>query len=198
MKRLFKFFLLAALLAIYLAGPVTPSAAVPSPRFPFPQHRAYAPDTIRPNHLSQTEQDDDVRTFYDYGKERYLKAAGTTPGGDPLYRIAFGSSAPDVNVTVSEGQGYGMIIVALMAGHDAQAQTYFDDLRRFARANPSGVDSRLMTWRVPIDGNGNTSAFNGDAAIAYALLLADKQWGSSGLINYKAEAELDLYRQDIL
>ncbi|NWG75204.1 MAG: hypothetical protein HXY24_11445 [Rubrivivax sp.] len=130
-----------------------------------------------------------MRAFYDYWKERYLKAAGTTPGGAPLYRIAFGSSAPNVNVTVSEGQGYGMIIVALMAGHDAQAQTYFDGLWRFARANPSGIDSRLMTWRVPIDGNGNDSAFDGDADMAYALLLADKQWGSSGSINYKAEAE---------
>lgn len=194
MKRPFKLFLLAGLLTICLlticlVGPAAPGAAVSSPRFPFPQHRIYAPNTIRPNHLSQTDQDDDVRAFYDYWKGQYLTAAGTTPGGDPLYRIAFGSSAPNVNVTVSEGQGYGMIIVALMAGHDAQAQTYFDGLWRFTRANPSGIDSRLMTWRVPIDGHGNASAFDGDADIAYALLLADKQWGSSGSINYKAEAE---------
>jgi hypothetical protein len=45
-----------------------------------------------------------------------------------------------------------------------------------------------MTWHVPIDTFGNTSAFDGDADIAYALLLADKQWGSSGAINYLAEA----------
>jgi hypothetical protein len=158
-----------------------------SPHFPFPQHRVYAPDTIRPNHLSQADQDDDVRAFYDYWKNQYVVSAGTTPGGDPLYRISFGSANP--TVTVSEGQGYGMVIVALMAGYDPQAQVYFDGLWRFARANPSGIESRLMTWHVPIGASGNTSAFDGDADIAYALLLADKQWGSDGAINYKAEAE---------
>ncbi|HUG34421.1 MAG TPA: glycosyl hydrolase family 8, partial [Anaerolineales bacterium] len=37
--------------------------------------------------------------------------------------------------------------------------------------------------------HGNESAFDGDADIAYGLLLADAQWGSNGRINYKAEAE---------
>lgn len=103
MKRLSKLFLLAGLLTVCSAEPAAPSAALSSPHFPFPQHRVYAPNTIRPNHLNQTDQDDDVRAFYDYWKGQYLKAAGTTPGGDPLYRIAFGRSAPKVNVTVSEG-----------------------------------------------------------------------------------------------
>ncbi len=128
-----------------------------------------------------------MRAFYDHWKDQYVVSAGATPGGDPLYRISFGSANPAV--TVSEGQGYGMVIVALMAGYDPQTQVIFDGLQRFARAHPSGNDSRLMTWRVPIETFGNTSAFDGDADIAYALLLADRQWGSDGAINYKAEAE---------
>jgi endo-1,4-beta-D-glucanase Y len=127
-----------------------------------------------------------VRAFYDYWKDQYVVSEGTTPGGDPLYRISFGRTDP--TVTVSEGQGYGMVIVALMAGYDPQAQVIFDGLWRFARANPSGIDSRLMTWHVPIGASGNDSAFDGDADIAYALLLADKQWGSDGAIDYQAEA----------
>jgi endoglucanase len=173
---------------MYPAGSIIQlSAAAVSPRFPFPQHKVYAPTTLRPNHVSQADQDNDVRAFYDYWKGQYLKTAGTTPGGDPLYRVSFGSTDP--TVTVSEGQGYGMVIVAVMAGYDPQAQLYFDGLWRFARANPSGIDPRLMTWHVPIDNFGNDTAFDGDADIAYALLLADKQWGSDGPINYKAEAE---------
>jgi hypothetical protein len=46
-----------------------------------------------------------------------------------------------------------------------------------------------MDWDVPDDATGNDSAFDGDADIAYALLLADKQWGSNGRINYQSAAE---------
>ncbi|WP_449437807.1 glycosyl hydrolase family 8 [Pedobacter steynii] len=50
-----------------------------------------------------------------------------------------------------------------------------------------------MNWQQAIkDGKvvsvGRSCATDGDMDIAYALLLADKQWGSSGKINYKAEA----------
>jgi endoglucanase len=46
-----------------------------------------------------------------------------------------------------------------------------------------------MTWQVPIDPAGDDSAFDGDADIAYALLLADRQWGSKGAVAYRREAE---------
>lgn len=164
-----------------------PISAASNPRHPFPQHLAYAPGTIRPNHRNQAEQDDDVRAFYDQWKTDYLVAAGTTPAGHPLYRVSFGQTNP--GRTVSEGQGYGMIIIALMAGYEPQAQPIFDGLWEFSRAYPSKIDPRLMGWQVPTDPGGSDSAFDGDADIAYALLLADQQWGSDGRINYRAEAE---------
>ena len=41
-----------------------------------------------------------------------------------------------------------------------------------------------MGWEVPPDEPGGTdSAFDGDCDIAYALLLADAQWGSAGAID---------------
>jgi endo-1,4-beta-D-glucanase Y len=166
-----------------------PAAAVANPHYPFPQHAVYAPGTIRPNHRTQAQQDDDARAYYDDWKANYLFNAGTTSEGNPLYRVAFGATAPDSDRTVSEGQGYGMIIVALMAGYDSQAQVIFDGLWEFARAHPSEIDNRLMDWDVPDDATGNDSAFDGDADIAYALLLADKQWGSNGRINYQSAAE---------
>lgn len=154
----------------------------------FPQHVVYAPGSILPNHRTQEELDNDVRVFYDYWKLEYLIEDGSSDDGFPMYRVAFGKSEDAQGTTVSEGQGYGMMIVPIMAGHDPDAQIIFDGLWAFARAHPSEVDSRLMDWNVP-DPSGNDSAFDGDADIAFGLLLADAQWGSSGRVNYKAEAE---------
>ena len=156
---------------------------------PFPQHTTYAPGSILPNHRSQAQLDDDVRAFYEQWKAEFVIEAGTSADGNPLYRIAFGKDQPGRDTTVSEGQGYGMIIVPLMGGTDEEAQQIFDGLWGFARAHPSVVDPRLMDWNFPDTENDNESAFDGDADIAYGLLLADAQWGSAGRINYKADAE---------
>jgi endoglucanase len=160
-------------------------------RYGFPQHVTYAANTIRPNHLSQSVQDQDVKTFYDLWKKAYVVKTTQKKNTLFLYRIAFGKpGTANWSTTVSEGQGYGMMIVALMAGYDASAKTVFDGLWLFSRAYPSSIDNRLMGWKIPSDDpNYNDSAFDGDADIAYALLLADKQWGSTGVINYLQEAK---------
>lgn len=182
------------------AAPETAPSDVPVPEatdiasfeaaaHPFPQHVQYAPGSILPNHRSQDQLDDDVRAFYDQWKAEFVVEAGISPDGIIMYRIAFGKDKPGFDTTVSEGQGYGMIIVPLMAGYDEDAQKIFDGLWEFVRAHPSDADPRLMDWNIPDTENGNESAFDGDADIAYGLLLADAQWGSAGRINYKAEAE---------
>jgi endo-1,4-beta-D-glucanase Y len=81
-----------------------------------------------------------------------------------------------------------MVIVALMAGYEPDARTIFDGLWRFSRAHPSDFEKRLMGWHIPPTSDGNSAAFDGDADIAYALLLADQQWGSAGAIDYMTEA----------
>lgn len=182
---------LCAVLASACASAEDPGTPAPSPtpttgaRFPFPQHVSYAAGTLRVTRRTQAQQDDDVRALYARWKSRYLAAAGTAADGTPLYRVSFGSGNP--GRTVSEGQGYGMVIVALMAGHEADARAIFDGLWRFALAHPSGIDERLMGWQVPEQG-GSDSAFDGDADIAYGLLLADRQWGSAGAIDYASAA----------
>jgi endo-1,4-beta-D-glucanase Y len=169
------------------SGRVVLSIHAPAtPRYPFPRHVTSAAGTIRPDHRSQTQQDNDVRAFYDLWKTAYVVAAGTTGGGYPLYRVSFGSSDPAK--TVSEGQGFGMIVTATLAGHEPAAQEVFDGLWEFSRTHPSRSESRLMAWTVPEPPGGTDSAFDGDADIAYALLLADKQWGSGGRIDYASAA----------
>jgi endo-1,4-beta-D-glucanase Y len=95
------------------------------------------------------------------------------------------------NLTVSEAHGYGMMLAALMAGHDPQARTVFDGMYAYFRAHPTATHSHLMSWYQNdscADAEGNDSASDGDLDIAYALLLADRQWGSCGPVDYRAEA----------
>jgi GH18 family chitinase/endo-1,4-beta-D-glucanase Y len=149
--------------------------------YSFPQHINYALSHILPNNYTQTVMDADVKSYYDYWKQNYLISAGTS-NDKQMYRISYNGD------TVSEGQGYGMIITAIMAGHDSDAKNIFDGLFYYAKANPSEINSNFMDWSMRTT-TGNDSAFDGDADIAYALLIADKQWGSASGINYKFEAE---------
>ncbi len=160
-----------------------PGAAADTPMHPFPVHALYASGTIIPDHLSRAQLDADVANFYDQWKSDYLVNMGGVPA---RYRVSFGSSNP--GRTVSEGQGFGMIITALMAGYDSEAQEIFDGLYYFAVDHPSNIDSRLMAWEFPEDPGGEDSAFDGDADIAYGLILAHAQWGSTGAVDYHTAA----------
>lgn len=166
------------------------ASGAPGPARPFPDHTRYAAGTIRPDGRSRGRQDDAVRAAYDAWKANYLVEAGADAAGNRLFRVAFGKPGTENHgTTVSEGQGYGMVVVAYLAGHDPDAQGIFDGLWRYARANPSVIEPRLMNWRIPPPPeSGNDSAFDGDCDIAYALLLAAEQWGDAGAIDYAAAA----------
>jgi endoglucanase len=160
-----------------------------TPALPFPQHVAYAAGTIKPSNYSQTQLDNISRAFYDQWKTVYLK----DDCGVNQYYVWFDEESSNNSICVSEGQGYGMMITAYMAGYDPDAKAYFDGLYRYYKAHPSINNNNLMAWNQVIgciddpDG-GNNSATDGDLDIAFALLLADKQWGSNGSINYLNEA----------
>lgn len=192
--RRFLVYLGVGLLAGAAVRAASAGQALP-PAHPFPAHTTYAVGSKRPNGpgRSQAEQDQAVTTLYARWKSRYLASAPPDPGNLPVWRVLL--SADPNSRTVSEGQGYGMLLAALMAGHDPNAQAIFDGLWRYARRHPSAVDAGLMDWSVPadekLDPNGNDSAFDGDCDMAYALLLADRQWGSGGAVNY-AQAARDL------
>ena len=168
----------------------TVAAAVQPPARPFPQHATYAAGCIRPSVATPTQMDAVVADFYDTWKTRYLHA-GCEPGQMYVFYNDTGDNGDAI--AVSEGHGYGMVLTALMAGHDPDAHAEFDALFAFFRAHPSELTPELMGWQqvtgclAAPDGGGDT-ATDGDLDIAYALLLADAQWGSAGAINYKAEA----------
>src|SRR5258706_4085406 len=152
---------------------------------PFPQHTTYTTGVIKPGHVSQVQLDDSVRSFYSKWKERYIK----DDAGEGQYYIWFEGGGKKKKC-VSEGQGYGMIVVALMAGYDANAQKFYDGLFHYYKSHPSKNSPFLMTWAqtAAFKDVDRSSAADGDLDIAYSLVLADAQWGSHGEVNYIEEA----------
>ncbi|WP_256872217.1 glycosyl hydrolase family 8 [Paenibacillus sp. 79R4] len=178
------------------------------PHKAFPQHTSYVQGSIKPNHVTQSQMDQTVGRLYDEWKAKYLKKHPYLQKTDPAqYYVWYADGdwfeeeydeelgVDYMATTVSEAHGYGMLITALMGGHDPDAKQYFDGLFRYFKAHPSEINPNLMAWKqgdtgtAIVDVDGVDSATDGDMDIAYALLLADSQWGSSGEINYLAEAK---------
>ncbi|KQT13552.1 glycosyl hydrolase family 8 [Ramlibacter sp. Leaf400] len=151
---------------------------------------------IRPN-AGVEQMDAAVRGAYDAWKARNIGDIPTVAGGKVV--LCWGAN-PANYLTVSEGMGYAMLITVIMAGHDPEARSIFDGLLTTVRARPaysipaSMGGPYLMDWRLTADGSsadhagGGWNAMDGDLDIAMALLMADRQWGSTGNWNYKQEA----------
>jgi endoglucanase len=122
--------------------------------FPFPQGHTL------PHCTFPTYNTDTVETAYQNWKAAFFD-------GSKVIRPENG------NDTVSEGIGYGMLIGVFM-----DDQPMFDTLWSYAK---SKFDTNgLMTWCIPGSGSGSCSghgsATDGDEDMAYALLMASKQW----------------------
>lgn len=145
---------------------------------PFPQHVTYAAG-IKPNNVTQAAMDSTVSSYWSTWSSRYLKSAST--GG---YYVAYnleGQGSTGAS-TVSEAHGYGMVLCAYMGD-----KTHFDGMYTYYKNHPSQNNAFLMAWQQDTSFNnmgGADSATDGDMDIAFSLLLADKQWGSAGTINY--------------
>ena len=151
---------------------------------PFPFHATYASGVIKPGHVTQASMDRAVKRHYAAWKTRYLRNLG----GE--YWVKYIAT----NTTVSEAHGYGMVLTAYM-----DDRAIFDSMWRYFKAHPSRLTPHLMAWKQTLKNGkmvnieGADSATDGDLDVAYALLLADKQWGSAGTVDYKAEALLVLH-----
>lgn len=93
--------------------------------------------------------------------------------------------------TLSEAQGYGMLITVMSANQGLGGHQEFDQLTRYYLRHRIGQKNSLMSWRQNQKNNEmistkaeQTSATDGDLDIAYALILADEHWGSKGNLNY--------------
>jgi endo-1,4-beta-D-glucanase Y len=154
------------------------------PNIPYPAQFSYPGIHIKPDNYSQSGLDNHTSTFYSQWEKEYFKA-GCVKGE---YYIYSGNEAS----TVSEAQGYGMMIMCFMAGYENRAKSYFDGLFNYYKSHPSSINNHLMDWQQlscdDSQSDEDDAASDGDIDIAFSLLLAHKQWGSDGEINYLAEA----------
>jgi endo-1,4-beta-D-glucanase Y len=143
---------------------------------PFPQHTPYYSGVIKPQ---RNDMDSQVLSFYNSWAQKYILI---DPADSSRKWIDFSDKG---TACVSEGQGYGMVITAIMGD-----KTNFDALYKYYLAHPSRNNKNMMAWKQKksngkmVDTEGTDSATDGDLDAAYALLLADQQWGSGGASNY--------------
>jgi endo-1,4-beta-D-glucanase Y len=132
-----------------------------APKFPFPQQAKYA-NGILPAGIDYKE----VQKVYDIWLANYY-----VENGDQA-RIKF----DEPENTVSEGIGYGMLIMVYMDNDKNNTQGKFDKLWKYYQSHSTGG---LMDWKISGFGGvvGSGSATDADLDAAVALLMADKQWG---------------------
>ena len=150
-----------------------PTKATPGHNFPFPQNRennrCVYPALYR---------NEDVQAIYNQWKNDTV----TTDGASGFRRVKRPKEPGlEANSTVSEGIGYGMLIAVFM-----DDQALFDDLWKYEQKWLDGATG-LMNWYINAAGSGLGSnpsgagpATDADEDMAYALLMADKQWGGKG------------------
>ncbi len=148
---------------------------------PFGSHRLpYASGMLRPSG-GQSALDDQVIDYYRRWKSAFLRQNC----GNGWYQVI----SPDADHPyVAEAQGYGMVIVATMAGADPDAKKIFDGLVKWMIDHPSSINPDLLAAEQDASCrsvNGGDGATDGDLDVAYGLLLADRQWGSSGVYDYR-------------
>jgi len=158
------------------------------PSRPFAAHAVpyHAAGVIVPNQVPRAALDAATAAYYDQWKSAYLEPA-CKPGE---FRIR--SLGATKAYAVSEGHGYAMMALPLMAGHDPDAQRLFDGFYRYYKGHPSSLNRELMAWaqnKICVNVGGPNSATDADLDIAYGLLLADRQWGSGGDVDYRGAAE---------
>lgn len=153
-------------------------------RFPFPQHRKL--DGLC--YPTEADPNDVVRAF-----EAWRAEIVTADGARGFLRARRPDTPDGVpNSTVSEGIAYGMIIAVML-----DQQALFDDFYRYALCfeNKSG----LMAWYIAPDGShalGSGGATDSDEDIAWALVMAHRQWGGRGALaeSYLTCAERQIER----
>ncbi|MEZ0070231.1 endo-1,4-beta-D-glucanase Y [Streptacidiphilus sp. MAP12-20] len=173
-----------ALLGLSLTAlAAAPAHATTTPALPFPQHQTYKVG-VMPS-ASQATRDAAVEKQYNSWKSTYLVHGCAS---NEYYVSTKGDGDATNNGPVSEGQGYGMNIVPLMAGYDANAQTEFNGLWQLVKDHEDQYG--LMQWQLDglsckyYSSGTPDAATDGDLDIGYGLILADKQWGG-----YTADAQ---------
>lgn len=137
--------------------------------YPYPQEKAYAYGTYVPG-IS-----DKVKSRFDAFMSKYYEESGN------LARIKFDQEA----YTVSEGIGYGMIMMVYFSNNETSYQSQFDKL--WAYYNNWLNSNGLMHWQIQGFSNvvQQNAATDAEFDVAFSLIMAYYQFGDE---KYKTAA----------
>ncbi|HWP04909.1 MAG TPA: glycosyl hydrolase family 8 [Polyangiaceae bacterium] len=140
-------------------------------KYPFPQN-------LRAANCSYPTMPDSskVRDAYDAWKMEIVTSNGA---GGHLRTQRPNSPGAETNSTVSEGIAYGMLIAVFMDDRDL-----FDELWKYEQLWVNG--NGLMDWYINAAGTsrlGTGGATDADEDMAWALVMADRQWGGKGTLD---------------
>lgn len=149
---------------------------------PFPQQVAYG-SGIKPTSQTQTVMNSDVQTKFQQWRARYVVSNLC-----PTNTKRIDMTGSDVNSTCSEGISYGLTTLVFMDNSTNNTKADYDAVFGYYKSFLNGRG--LMKWKILSTGLPQDSTFagDGDELVAFSLLMADKQWGSTGTINYLNEA----------
>ncbi|HZU83037.1 MAG TPA: glycosyl hydrolase family 8 [Polyangiaceae bacterium] len=162
--------------AVLTRGPTPPTAGS---KFPFPQNRQSSSCAY-----PTAYNNDDVKAAYAQWKNDTV----TSSGANGFLRVQRTPSDLTLSPgsTVSEGIGYGMLLAVYM-----NDQQLFDGLWKYEQSHLGSCPPQpgvcpameLMDWYISADGTmalGTGGATDADEDMAFALVMADKQWGGQG------------------
>ncbi|MET0791221.1 MAG: glycosyl hydrolase family 8 [Polyangiaceae bacterium] len=162
--------------------PLGPTKSTATAKFPFPQNR------FSSNCRYPAFHNNDVRAAYQWWKTDMVTADGA--GGHLRVKRTPTDTGLDMGSTVSEGIGYGMLIAVYM-----DDQPLFDELWKYEQQWLSKFG--LMDWYIDAAGSkrlGEGAASDADEDMAFALLMADRQWGGQGSLD---KSYLDVAKDQI-
>jgi endo-1,4-beta-D-glucanase Y len=155
------------------SGVIPPGGAV----FPFPQERR----SSFCQYPSGSRSADASRAF-----AKWKTDLVTADGAGGFLRVRRPDSAGAIDTSNSEGMGYGMLIAVYL-----NDQQLFEAFWQYVtlHLNANG----LMDWEIAPEGSvtGTGGATDGDEDMAFALVMADRQWGRGNL----TESYLDSARR---
>jgi len=171
-----------------LFATATASTSTAPVQYPFPQsthfHYPYGISASNPNYTR-------IQSLVTTWISHYYRE-GNLPNATPAARVQW----DDTTLTVSEGMGYGMVILVYTENATNNYQAKFNKLWQYYNYYKDG--NGLMNWQIQgFTGTtpGTGAATDADIDVALALLMAHKQWGSNSpdangvTINYLARAQ---------
>jgi endo-1,4-beta-D-glucanase Y len=158
-----------------------PLPAANGTNYPFPQNRQ-SKSCVYPSGY----RNEDVRAAYAQWKADTVTSAGA--GGFLRVQRTPSDLSLAPGSTVSEGIGYGLLLAVYMDDREV-----FDNLWKYEQLHlgkcppePGACPAmELMDWYISADGStalGTGGATDADEDMAFALIMADKQWGGQGTL----------------